>query len=342
MGWFKMKKIAMLTLVAVIVCSVLVGCNNSEKNEFLDKTSSIVSNNNMNHLTSEDEEFVYFIDTMTVKKIDKSNHSVEDIYEFDDMYNLVSDFECFEDRLYFITHEGDFISMDTDGENLIKSSFSLDSSELLEYNSPVPQPYVHGKNLYFLVEGGVSVYRVEPDTLALELVDSQIENQYVSSDNTVFTKKIENELGRLYVTPQNGDTTLFSSEDESVILTHVNFTNSYVFYTAFKFDDPNDIDLDDLDSLNLYRVDLDGKNKVLIREFELYNDNANIKFDNEYIYLSISDVEYLKINKETLEETNILSVMKKVGNGYEISDGKIFEFGKDYCVDINSGEKIAF
>ena len=337
-------------ILSAIFCLVLVGCDVSKESENhtdnLSKANSVVSNNNRNFLTSEDEDFIYFFDFSTVKKMSKTDSVVEAVYTFESTSNPVTTFECFEDRLYFLTYQGDFISMDKDGKNLLTSTFSLDASEeTLEYVSPTPTPYIFGDDLYFIVGDSDAVYRVDPDTLTLEHADSEILSQYITSDKTIFTKKIENELGRLYVTPFNGNMTLFSAEDESVILSHVNYTNSYVFYMAFKLDDPNNVDLDNLsdwNSLNLYRVDLDGKNKVLIKEFDLYNDNANIRYDNEYIYLSISGDEYLKINKETLEETNIISVMKEVGANYEISNEKIFQFGMTYCIDSETGEKIEF
>lgn len=330
-GWI----IAAALLVSVVVGVCFMTNPDGILTDNLAKTSSIISNNNSNSRTAEDEDFIYYFYMPTVKKMSKADNSVEDIYTFEDIYTIVNAFECFGDRLYFLTYKGELISMDKNGENLLKARFSLDDSEeLLEYDSPTPTPYVFGDNLYFIPSDLSAAYRVDPDTLALELADPGIAYQHITSDKTIFIKKAEDEVGRLYVKPDNEDMTLFSAEDESVILNRVNFTDYYVFYMAFKSND--------FSTLYLYRVDLDGENKVLIKEVGVANNTGNIKYDNEYIYLVASEDEYLKIHKETLEETNIASMVDDVNkvHNHEISNEKFFHAFFEYYIDGETGEKV--
>lgn len=232
--------------------------------------------------------------------------------------------------------ENEFISIDKDGNDVLKTLISEDNMEgFSEEAAHSFIPYILGDNLYFITGNSGLVYRVDPDTHALELADSEIKNQYITFDKTMFMLKAEEEVGRIYVKPENGDKTLFSAENESVILNRVNFTDYYVFYMAFQEKD--------FSSLYLYRVDLDGENKVLIKKIDLDENNALIKYDNEYIYLVMSDDEYLKINKETLEESNIASLIEESRVFNEVSDEKFFHINiLEYCIDSATGEKINF
>lgn len=332
------KKPSRWIIVAALLVFVVIGvCFMTNPNRNLTgdlaKTSSIISNNNRNLSTAEDEEFIYYFSLPTMKKMSKADNSVEDIYTFEDIYTIVNVFECFGDRLYLLTSEGELISMDKNGENILKARFSLEGSEeLLEIASPVPRPYVFGDNLYFVAGDLSAAYRVDPDTLELELADTGIASQHITSDKTIFITKAEDEVGRLYVKPDNGDMTLFSAKDESVILNRVNYTDYYVFYMAFKSNDYS--------TLYLYRVDLNGENKVLIKEVGLGDDNAHIQYDNEYIYLVVSEDEYLKINKETLKETNIASILEGSNSNHVILDEKFFDTLFRYYIDTETGEEV--
>lgn len=260
---------------------MLISCNGKEKNNIstdnLKKTSSIISNNNQNLFISEDEDFIYFVDVMTVKKMSKADNSIVDIYTFDGTdYIPVTFLECFKDRIYLVNFENEFISIDKNGNDVMKTVISEEDIEGYSEEATII-PYIFGDNLYFRINNSGLMYRVDPDTHALELADSEIKNQYITSDKTMFMLKAEEEVGRIYVKPENGDKTLFSAENESVILNSVNYTDYYVFYMAFQEKD--------FSSLYLYRVDLDGENKVLIKKIDLDENNALIEYDNEYIYI---------------------------------------------------------
>ena len=130
---------------------------------------------------------------------------------------------------------------------------------------------------------------------------------------------------------------LFSAEDESV-LSSPHYTNAYVFYQAYKTDGSEN----QYDTLYLYRVDLDGKNKVLVKEINVAEVSGGVKYDNEYAYIYMDETGYFRIHKETLKETDMSSMSKEVNWGTEISNGKFFSFAWPYFIDGETGEMINF
>ena len=336
----KWKKQAVIFSAIAAVLAVFAGVlclSNPLKKDYLEKTSSIVSNNNRNRIVAEDENYIYFVNMTEVKKISKADDSIETIYEFTDIENLVNTFEYFDGRLYFVTYNYDFISMDTDGENIIKSKLEIEkTAEMTLGGVPFPHPHVFGGDLYLLLHSPYRAYRVKPDTLEVEKADYEISEQYQTADGTIFTRKIEEEMTHLYVTTPEGEEKLFSAEDERVMAAH--YTNAYVFYQAFKIDDSES----QYDSLFLYRVDLDGKNKVLVKEIKVAEAYGPVQFDNEYVYINMNEEEYLKIHKKTLKEENIISVTKDLYLGFEVSNGKFFALSWTYFIDRETGEMTNF
>ncbi len=335
----KWKKPVVVFSAIAAVLAVFVGVlcisNPLEKN-YLEKTSSIVSNNNQNHMVAEDEDYIYFANMKEVKKISKTDDSIETIYEFTNIENLVKSFEYFDGRLYFVTYSYDFISMDTDGENIITSKLEIEeTAEITLGGVPFPHPHVFGGDLYLLIHSPYRAYRVNPDTLEVEETDFKIAEQYQTADGTIFTRKIEDRMAYLYVTTSEGEEKLFSAEDERVMAAH--YTNAYVFYQAFKIEDSES----QYDSLYLYRVDLDGKNKVLVKEINIAEAHGYVTYDNEYMYV-INGEEYLKIHKKTLKEGNFIPVTEDSYWGFEVSNGKFFALSWPYFVDSETGEKTNF
>lgn len=317
---------ALLALVLAVIC-----LSNPLQKSSLEKTSSIVANNNRNRWVAEDEDYIYFVEQFKVRKISKKNNLEKTIYEFEDEKNLVNAFEYFDERLYFVTSQGDFISINTNGGTRKSSKFAVDG-ELLEVSSPMPNPYVFGDDLYFITGVPRVVYRVNTATLALEMSDYEVENQYQTEDGTVFTNRIENGMSRLYVRTAQGEEKLFSGEDESVISPH--YTNAYVFYQAFKLDGKEG----QYDKLYLYRVDLDGKNKVLVEEMLVAETNGDVLYDNEYVYLYLNESGYYKINKETLEGIKT----KDVYLGAEVSNGRYFGYDWSYFIESETAKTVNF
>ncbi len=314
-----MRKFIALLLVIILSLS-LFGC--SSKGD-MGKTSSIVSNNNRNYLTAEDKDYIYFGRPFDIKKISKKDNSVETIYEMEVGTEQIYEIESFSDKLYLLISSNELVSMEADGTNVEKV-------ELLDLSPSTF--YIYDNSLYIILNGESGVVKVNPEDLTFEDADKKIVNQYIATDGTTFIKKKENDLGRVYVLA-NGEEKLFSGENESVILNRMNFTDSYVFYYAFDMKGVEDSS--SLESFNLYRVDLDGGNKKLIKEVDIDQNWGDVKYDNEYIYLYTSADEYLKIHKETLKETNIIDQV----NGYdifEISNERFFNFvGNDFFDSAN-------
>lgn len=327
---FVRKKIIILL---VVMSSLIMGCSFQENvdNQQVDlnKTRSIVSNNNRNFLTSEDVEFIYYTDSFSVKKISKKDNTVENIYTIKDFVNQIVEIECFSDKLYLLTFSNKLISMSIDGTG-------IKELELVDIDSP--SFYTYDNGLYLISNTIGNLYKLNLDDLTLEENDSAIINQYVVADGTTFIKKIENELGKVYVL-SDGEEQLFSGENESVILNRMNFTDSYVFYYAFDMKGVEDFS--SLKSFYLYRVDLDGGNKKLVKEVDISQNVGDVKYDNEYIYLYVNADEYMKINKETLEETNIIEQVKSFEVS-EISNERFFNFTGVSFWDSKTGEEIEF
>lgn len=323
---------SMLAAILALVLGILCLSNPLQKNS-LEKTSSIVANNNRNRWVAEDEEYIYFLDQTKVRKISKKNNLVKTIYEFEEEDHLVNAFEYFDGRLYFVTSKGNFISINTNGGTKKSTKFAVDNEgEMLEVSSPMPKAYVFGDDLYFIADESQVAYRVNTATLALEVSDYKIGNQYQAEDGTIFTKRIEDDKSRLYIHSSQGEETLFSGEDESVISSH--YTNAYVFYQAFKLDGKEG----QYDKLYLYRVDLDGNNKVLVKEMLVAETNGDVLYDNEYAYVYMNQSGYYKIDKETLEGIKTTDVYLEA----EVSNGRYFSYTWSYFIESETAKTVDF
>ena len=68
----------------------------------------------------------------------------------------------------------------------------------------------------------------------------------------------------------------------------------------------------------------------------------SIKYDDKYIYLIVSNTELLKIDKETLQATDISSMIEQFKSCFDVSDEKFFNtinVGAK-CYDTVTGEEI--
>ena len=107
-----------------------------------------------------------------------------------------------------------------------------------------------------------------------------------------------------------------------------------MFYQAFKLD----VKEGQYDKLYLYRVDLDGKNKVLVEEMLVAETNGDVLYDNEYVYLYLNESGYYKINKETLEGIKT----KDVYLGSEVSNGRYFGYAWSYFIESETAKTVNF
>lgn len=328
-----MKRI-FIFLVSLMLCFFITSCGETGIRDDKD-TSSILSNNNSNYHIAEDEEYIYFLDVLAVRKISKADNSVEDIYVFGEgEIGFAVAIECFEDRIYILNLASELISVDKDGNDVKKSIVEIDAIKDLNQNSPI-SPYVYDGKLYFISENSRNMYCVDEELHSLVLVKDAKNNQYITCDNTIFIKKAENDMGRLFVKYEGEEEKLFSAEEESVILNRVNYAGDYVYYISNENHD--------LSSVSLWRVDLNGQNKVLIKTFDMLNQYADVKYDNQYIYLCIGTEQFLKIDKETFEETDISTMLEaEKRTSYEVVDEKLFHFAQGYFVDSRNGEKTEF
>lgn len=327
-----MKKI-MPFLLFSILCLGIFGCTRGFSQDSLQKTSSIISNNNRNMYTAEDNDSIYYVSYDTVKKVSQTDKTITSLYLLEDDFTPVVVLEYFKDRVYLITYSYELISMDTNGENVKTVQIPLDDLGEANY---LFVPKVFDDNLYLIYSFNGITYKVDPDTLSLEAVSDDITSQYITTDGTLFTMEMDNDVSRVYITRKGQDKILFSGEDEHVIGNRMNFTNSYVYYAAYKNND--------FDNIFLYRVDLDGKNKVLIKEFSFYDRYIDVVYDNRHIYIIVGEEELLKIDKETFKEVNIASKIDFKSLRYEILNGKfvylINQFDKPYYIDSETGEKV--
>ena len=314
-------------IIILVMSFMLLGCTTQDNDG---KIASIVSNNNLNHLTSENEDYIFFTDSFYVSKIAKEDNTVESIYREENFSEQIIEMECFSDKVYLLTSSSRLIAMATDGTEVAETTYPAGLN-------PMPTFYTYDNGLYIIANDTRNVWKVNTEELTLEEADKKIVNQYVAADGTIFINKTENDLGKVYVV-SDGEEKLFSAENESVILNRMNFTDSYVFYYAFDMEGVED--LSDLESFFLYRVDLNGENKKLIKEVKLTDGAANIKYDNEYIYISVKEEECLKIHKETLKETNIKNMVNRFSPIYEVSNERLFAFTETNFLDTSNGELI--
>ena len=331
-----MKRI-LSAVLATVLCLVLAGCNSTPAEDTLYKTKSTVRNNNHNMLIAEDEDFIYFADSDIIKKMSKEDNSVTAIYDSDrdlGFYHV----EYADGRVYALGFEplknykfkDIIISMDTNGENLIKKDFIV-PDDRYDDSRTIPNGYIHNNRLYYPFNG--NMYKVNPDTLDLEIATEEIKGTYTTADGTVFISKTEDSKRRLYTVDENGRLKLFSDTERS-IWDNINITDYYVFYA--------DVDLNNFTQYNLYRTDITGENKTLIKEVPFSEATRSIKYDDKYIYLIVSNTELLKIDKETLQATDISSMIEQFKSCFDVSDEKFFNtinVGAK-CYDTVTGEEI--
>lgn len=325
-----MKSIKKVSIFFIFILSLtMIGCNKSEKSSGdLTKTSSQVSNNNQNIFVSEDEEFIYFTDTMTVKKISKTDNSLTQIFP-QDMRDAIpiSAFESFNDRIYLLLNKTTLVSMDKNGNDILKAEIEI-NLEKENYHTGIT-PYIFNDSLY-LIGGGGYVYRVTTAPLDLEPRDGEIKYQYIAANKKLFVKRLDNGIGKIYTVDSDGKEHLFSSSDENVVINRTNFTDYYVFYLAYN---------EDFTLMNMYRVNLDGSNKTLIKSVPVSDFFIDVKYDNSYAYLTVPN-GYVKINKETLEETDLTNISGLNEGFLEVIDEKFFCcLGGTYYIDVATGEK---
>ena len=319
-------------VLTLVLCLGFAGCNSTTE-DTLYKTKSIVKNNNDSIFMAEDEEYIYFADSILIKKMSKADNSVYTIYDAGktSFYHV----ECVDGRVYALGFDiadnyqfkDVIISMDTDGGNVIKKDFFL----LADEQKTIPNGYVYDNQLHYSYDE--NTYKVNPDTLELELVDEKVTGKHITSNGAVFIRKKEDEKNKLYKVENSGDMVLFSDESRSVWNT-TNFTDYYVFYA--------DVDLNNFTQYNLYRTDINGENKTLIKEVPINEATKQIRYDNRYIYLLVSETELLKINKETLKVTDISSLAEQFIYCFDVFDEKLFNthgIGSK-CFDTVTGEEI--
>lgn len=330
-----MKRIIAVILAGVI-CLGLIGCNNSqvENTDTLHKTISIVQNNNANRITAEDENYIYFYDVNEILKMSKTDSSVETVYIFEgDNLMQFNCIEYFDNALYMIGIGREFgvmqlATVKTDGTGMNKI--------ILEDTNQMPNFYTHDNILYldYYWLGNDRSYALTPETLELEIVEKRTPiHQTMISDGSSFAKAVEDGCGRLYKTDPDGNTELFLNTDESVFAHHI--TDYYVFYIL--------IDPVKMDKWEVYRCDVDGSNETFIKEIALMN-MGGTSFDNKYYYISEVNGPLWKINKETLEITDI-SIIEGVDFALqEVNNEKMFySFTSDvYYIDTVTGEKVEF
>ncbi len=327
-----MKKIIAVILSA-IMCFSFVACSGEQTEETLYKTISIVQNNNQNRITAEDENYIYFYNVNKIMKMSKADSSVETIYTFDgDDLMQFSCIEYFDDALYMIGIGREFgvmqlATIKTDGTGMNKV--------ILEDTNQMPNFYTWEDKLYldYFMMGNDRSYLVTPETLELTETEREYRARTKTGDGSVFVKNIEDGRGKLYKTDTNGNTALFLNEDKSVFMHHI--TDYYVFYIL--------LDPTTFEKFEVYRCDLDGNNKVLIKEFPGQN-YYNTYYDNKYLYVGEYNGPVWKINKETLEVTDISTIEGIDFALQEINNERMFySFISDvYYIDTTTGEKVEF
>lgn len=320
----KLTKIINIILFAVVLCITLIGCSKEENTEYKqEKTDSLVSNNNQNTFISEDEKFIYLTDTVVVKKISKSDNSITDIFIQDiDDAKFITSFEYFNGRIYLILENTTLVSMDTSGNDIVE--FEIPNEVKNKSKDKVATPYTFDDSLYFIFD--TDIYRVTTEPLGLEIRDKEIKRMYKTKDETLFIKKVDGNIGRIYTVDSDGKEHLFSSPEDKVLISNTNFTDFYVFYPSYN---------EDYTFVNIYRVNIDGSEKTLIKSVPI-GDFLNIKYDNFNVYLHTSS-DFVKIDKETLQETNI-SNTPDLTDILEPADNKLFS--QLWYIDCANGEKV--
>ena len=327
-----MKKF-IAVILAGIMCFSFVSCDGAQAEDTLHKTISIVQNNNRNRITAEDENYIYFYNVNEILKMSKANSSVETVYTFeDDNLMQLNCIEYFDNALYMIGIGREFgvmqlATVKTDGTGMNKVT--------LEDKNQMPNFYTWEDKLYidYFMMGNDRSYEVKPETLELTETEREYRARTKTSDGTIFTKDVEAGYGKLYRTDVNGNKVLISSEDKSVFAHHI--TDSYIFYIL--------IDPVKMEKWEVYRSNLDGSDETFIKDIPLMN-MGGTSFDNEYYYISEGNGPLWKINKETLETTDISTIEDVDFALQEVNNEKMFfSFISDvYYIDTTTGEKVEF
>lgn len=318
----------------LMICFMFTACSGKDNERTVLNQSMLVSNNNQNSFIAEDEKYVYYYSIFDVYKMSKNDNIITNIYTLSGSNNtIISTIEYFDGRIYMIFGK-DIISIDTNGENELKSDASeIYSKDSGNNSNNLPVFYTYNNELYLVSKDTNTPYKINADNLHLEAANKEILNTYIFSSEITFNLKIENGHSGIYIKDSNGDETLFSSDSENVILNSVNYADKYVFYLAYNLSTP--------DIFNLYRVNVSNNSKELIKELDLKLGFVDVVYDEGFIYLTAGEHLY-KIDKETFNEKDISDILKK-GSGflYEIVNEKIFFFlGETTCLDTVSGENI--
>lgn len=323
-----MKKI-IAVILSTIMCFSLIGCSGGQAEDTLYKTISIEQNNNRNRMTAEDDNYIYFFNANEILKMSKSDNSIETVFTFDgDNFLGIDCIEYFDNALYMIGF-GREASM-----GMLMATVKTDGTDMkiirLENTNQMPNFYTYDNTLY---ADHVGNYKLHPETLEFEPTDIPLGYQRKIADGTVFEKKLEEQYGRLYKTDPSGNTQLFLQTDKSVFMQHI--TDYYVFYVLV---DPNSFE-----KFELYRCDTDGNNDVFIREIALEK-ILPLAYDNKYLYVGEYEGPIWKINKETLETTDISTIEDIDYTWQEVNNEKFFycRGGECYYIDTVTGEKIEF
>ena len=331
-----MKK-SVVAFLAFFLGLSLVSCG-TKKVDAVDKTKSFTSNNNQNVRVAENEQYIFFTNGKTVRAISKSDNFVLPEISFflpeREKYDINS-LEVSAESLC-VTNVNNELSYTPDVINNNKFERHSPSVTAITINGNYKgtggtpfefTPYTYGDDIYYVFDKSQAVFKVTPNTLIR--VDDDIKNKYITADETIFTIKTENNISKLYSQAKDGEMILFSAEDEAIIPDRINYTDYYVYYVAYS-----------PDNLKLYRADLNRENKVLIKEF-VKTPVFSILYDNKYIYLAISEDEYLKIDKETFEQTNIADIPGIFNPLLEVSNEKFFYlYEESYYIDTVTGEKV--
>ncbi|MEG1862835.1 MAG: hypothetical protein RR198_04425 [Oscillospiraceae bacterium] len=309
-------------MLAVLCCN-FTACSKPRINNAPTNTD-ITAENNRNRLICENSDSIFYFNYTTIKKLSKDDNSIHDVFTSDD---IIEGLEYFNNRLYCKTDNGkNLISMDTNGENVISNDISAVLGEVKPSSY-----YVFDNNIYLQTMDASVIYKVNTDTLDIELVNIDIKNKFILSEENIFVlKKGDDNKKQIYKQDESGDLVLFSKENGGGV-GFVNFTDDYVFYT---------VNNDDFTSAKLFRVKLDGSNIEVIKEINPRYEKLSILYDANYIYLMDNDKEYWKINKNTLEKSNIISMIDLNDLSYEIANEMLFYTFTDlYYINTCTGEK---
>lgn len=307
----------------IITCLAFTSCTHKKiKNDNFLLTTSIESNNIRNTFVSEDKDFIYILEQLKrIKKLSKNDHSLSQIFSLDEnSLEVITSFECFENKVYILTNYNRLISIDKYGQNFSQFEFGNNENTINTSNS---SSYLIGDNLYFTING--KVYCVTENPLSLDLYTDDIFFRPIANTEC----SLDTNEGNIYLLDSSGSQMLLSSTDETVIST--NLTDYYIFYVAIP---------KELSEICVYRMNLDGSDKKLIKNMSFEN-LKNITFDNKYIYICAGN-GYVKIDKETFDEINLSNISELSTGYYEVVDEKFFQclLYPTYYIDTRTGEKI--